>query len=338
MTEPDERTTPTTGLLGVEVKAPPVIAGQLTTISFVIRNPFASPITIESIEAPTSSLLSRSLSIITKGSTQSEMAAKKADRSSPIEGGDTTYGTQAQPKSIAAGILEKFGKIAVSEFAVGPLVARFPDESRRVINVKMERNSKLTVDGHLGPADKINIENAEGADVRVNINPAALARETATKGEERIISQYQEDIATFEIKTAKWLLIKPTSITIHALIKYRVDNEQRSQVIPINLSIQPPVASLVIGAGSGGILGFLAKQINSGVLINNMEHTFPFAISILGVVVMATIAAIVLSRKEGTQSFVTLEDFYGAFVIGVMIGYLGTGYFDNLLGQVKQST
>jgi hypothetical protein len=201
----------------------------------------------------------------------------------------------------------------------------------------MDRNSKLVLDGPIGPADKVNIENAEGADVRVNISPTA-AKEAAAKGEERVINPHQEDIATFEIKTANWLLIKPTSITLHALIKYRVNDEKRSQVIPINLSIQPPVTSLIIGAGSGGILGFLAKQINSGLLIHNMETIFPFAISILGVVVMATIAAIVLSRKEGTQSFVTLEDFYGAFVVGVLIGYLGTDYFDNLLGQVQKST
>jgi hypothetical protein len=76
MTESEEVKIPTTGLLGIEVKAPPVIAGQLTTISFVMRNPFPSPVTIESIEAPTSSLLSRSLSTITEGSSQKEIAKR----------------------------------------------------------------------------------------------------------------------------------------------------------------------------------------------------------------------------------------------------------------------
>jgi len=40
------------GLLSVEVKAPPIIAGTTATISLIFRNPFSEAVLIESIQAP----------------------------------------------------------------------------------------------------------------------------------------------------------------------------------------------------------------------------------------------------------------------------------------------
>ena len=47
----------------------------------------------------------------------------------------------------------------------------------------------------------------------------------------------------------------------------------------------------------------------------------------IAAIVMSIIAAIMLSRKTGAQSFVTVEDFFGAFAIGALIGYGGAEYF-----------
>ena len=47
MTESDSR-----GLLSIEVKAPPIVAGTAATVSLVIRNPFREVVVIESIQAP----------------------------------------------------------------------------------------------------------------------------------------------------------------------------------------------------------------------------------------------------------------------------------------------
>lgn len=46
---------------------------------------------------------------------------------------------------------------------------------------------------------------------------------------------------------------------------------------------------------------------------------------------MSLIAAIALSRKTSTQGFITIEDFFGAFVIGALIGYGGSEYFERAI-------
>jgi hypothetical protein len=53
---------------------------------------------------------------------------------------------------------------------------------------------------------------------------------------------------------------------------------------------------------------------------------------------MSAIATVALSRKSGTQNFITVEDFFGGFVIGVLVGYQGTSYFQNIIGRLETAT
>jgi hypothetical protein len=46
---------------------------------------------------------------------------------------------------------------------------------------------------------------------------------------------------------------------------------------------------------------------------------------------MAIIATIALSRKTGAQGFITVEDFFGGFVVGVLISYEGSSYFEEII-------
>lgn len=44
---------------------------------------------------------------------------------------------------------------------------------------------------------------------------------------------------------------------------------------------------------------------------------------------MSMIATVSLSRKGATQGFITVEDFFGGFVLGSLIGYGGASYFEH---------
>lgn len=303
-----EETSPK-GLLSVAVKAPAVIADRPVTISLVIQNPFDETVTIESIQAPSSSLL-----------------AHNPEASSP---GAST------PKSEASGIWSFFSslrKFRIEEVTLGPLVARFPEEEGRSIAVDMKPNSKLTIRQTLGPRDRLSISNAEGAEVILDIPPDEPAVDSPPTSNQRVIPPHQEDIASFELRTAHWLMVKPESFELYALIRYKVGNDLRSQVIPVNLTVQPPVKAIVIGGVSGGVLGFLARQLNAGPILQ-IDNLGGAMLGLLGIVVMTTIAAMVLSRREASKGFITLEDFYGAFVVGVLIGYFGTEYFEEILSS-----
>lgn len=52
---------------------------------------------------------------------------------------------------------------------------------------------------------------------------------------------------------------------------------------------------------------------------------------------MSLIAAIALSRKTGTQGFITVEDFFGGFVVGALIGYGGSEYFEKAITPTNET-
>jgi hypothetical protein len=79
-------------------------------------------------------------------------------------------------------------------------------------------------------------------------------------------------------------------------------------------------AKLGLGKGGPG-----PEEVSSAAASVDWQ---PMAVSIGASVVMSLIAAIVLSRKTGTQGFITVEDFFGGFVIGAPIGYGGSQYFE----------
>ena len=299
------------GLLSVEVKAPPIVAGTVTTVSLIVRNPFSEKVIIESIQAPTSAPLLPSKGV------RVESAAGKGN--------------------VARGLIQRlltgFSNFRVTEISFGSLTAEFPAQRGSNFHINMEPKSKLTVKTPFRPNDNVHINHAEGAEV-VFDNP--IAEMGPSIGEDREIPAYQEDLASFELQTAHWLFVKPKVLDLYALIKFRVGDEPRSQVVPVTVSVQPPVKSIVLGSVSGGILGWLARQLNNGIL----SPEFSIAASIvsaLGIIVMAMILAIVLSRQDTSKGFVTLEDFYGAFVVGAILGYTGTQYFETSMKAVAGS-
>jgi hypothetical protein len=71
------------------------------------------------------------------------------------------------------------------------------------------------------------------------------------------------------------------------------------------------------------------QVFEAGKLGTVSEVSWPdMLIAIGGSVIMSVIATIALSRKSGAQGFITVEDFYGGFAIGALIGYGGAQYFE----------
>ena len=51
----------------------------------------------------------------------------------------------------------------------------------------------------------------------------------------------------------------------------------------------------------------------------------PFLIALAGQVLASVIVAVLLSRKSGTQGFITVEDFFGGAIIGAVGVVFGPG-------------
>lgn len=298
-----------TGLLSIEVNAPTIVAGTNSTISLVIRNPFPEPVIVESIQAPSSAPL---------------LPQREEER------GDDSAREEGAVRAFFNSFAEATAALAIREVQVGPLVASFPRSSQQTVNISVEPNAKMTIKDAFSSNQDINIHAKEGSEVIYDPLSGRANKGKVDPSQNRVIAPQQEDLASFELKTAKWLFVKPKVLELHALIRYKVGDESRSQVVPVSLTIQPPVRSIIVGSVSGGVLGYLARLLNSGVKIEALPWEGGL-ISILGIAVMAVILSIVLSRQESTKGFVTLEDFYGAFVVGTVLGYTGIGYFENVI-------
>jgi H+/Cl- antiporter ClcA len=113
-----------------------------------------------------------------------------------------------------------------------------------------------------------------------------------------------------------------------------------TQVVTSGLDVRPPLRSVVIGSILGALLGAVARftqqisQASGDVFKFAIDHASVEIVQLLGAAIMGTIAAVALSRKSGAQSFITVEDFFGGFVIGVLIGYQGASYFDTIVGHL----
>jgi hypothetical protein len=241
--------------------------------------------------------------------------------------------TDSSNLSFGRKFLGGLSKFSISEVAVGGITARFPGEEKSGIKIAAASGATVEWNRPVPENTEFQIEAAKDAKVFIQLSKDEIE---AGIGEEekpiQIVSVGAEVIASFELMTTRWLLFKPLEITLHAQVEYQIGDTKTSQVVPVPISIKAPLRSILIGANLGAIFGFLARQIKEGGLKPPVFQGADFFIGALGALVMATIATVAFSRKESAQGFITIEDFYGGFLVGALIGYFGTQYFERIIG------
>ena len=107
-----------------------------------------------------------------------------------------------------------------------------------------------------------------------------------------------------------------------------------TNTIAHSLSIRPSVYSVLTGSLIGGIIGAVARLLQS--------PSFPTPQSIIVSLFLSTIlggmAVIFMARKSDAQSFVSVEDFWGGILIGFLVGYTGTSFFESIAGVQLSSS
>jgi hypothetical protein len=289
-----EPATKTYGKLDVSIAEDTYEAGRRSLVSLVIRNPFDVPIIVTEIEAPRSTRLT--------------------DNINSEEGGVFHSIKMAFRRDIAVSLNTGVG---------GPdLRAEFAGQ-RQTVNIRAEKGAEIIVDRDLTKYETINIVAAEESKIEL---PRLVSQ-----GMQQIINPHCEAVSSFSIKSAGWLLFKPTRLVLHGQIKYLVDGRELSQVVSCNIDMKPPLRSVIFGTVAGAALGTLARFAKA--------TTFdPRAIAVaLGASALTSlIASVALSRKTGTQGFITIEDFFGGFVVGALIGYGGGDFFDQIMTKLQQ--
>ncbi|SEP00474.1 hypothetical protein SAMN02799625_04433 [Methylobacterium sp. UNC300MFChir4.1] len=292
-------------------------AGSGNIVVITIKNPFNVPVRIIELKEPRSSNL--------KSSTQNTVAP------SIIRGSSSQF---------ASGLKHAFGSVVGYSIGFGGLKAEFTSQ-KKSSSLEINADGDSTVDiGSIGATLD------QYSNVRVNASGAAKIIATAPssypdKLDNIIIQPHCEINAYLDIYTRGWLFFKPTKLKLKSELHYCLgsDNTEFTQVLSLNFDARPPLRSIIIGSIIGAALGWIARfvklfsEIPTDILQISAKEFIYLGVMLGGSVVMSIISAMALSRKTGAQGFITVEDFFGGFVIGALVGYQGTAYFENLLTQ-----
>jgi hypothetical protein len=115
----------------------------------------------------------------------------------------------------------------------------------------------------------------------------------------------------------------------------RDDRDLYSNTCSFTTQVRAALWSVILGGVIGGIIGSIARSLQGTG--GAVAFSGPRANSTIGALLLAAIlsgAAVVFSaRKSETQSFVTVEDFWGGLLVGFLIGYSGTAAFTKITGS-----
>jgi hypothetical protein len=304
------------GKLEVTIPEETHTAGRPSVVRVVVHNPFPVDVEILEILAPQSSLVRRVISENGKP----PQKPSEADGSASV---DDEHNSTAKKFGYVA---EKFiSGLLVSSVSVGGLgvSASFPSK-RRQFSLRAEPGSDTRIERDLSDFDEVSISASENA--KLVIAPPS-PDESADEPETHRVRPHCDKVAYFSIMSNGWLFFTPQRINLSTEIRYRINGEERTQVVTSYFDIKPPLASMIAGSLVGGSLGSVARILQNGSAFEAQSAI----VSVGASVIMSLIAAIALSRKSGTQGFITVEDFFGAFVIGSLIGYGGSEYFDRAI-------
>jgi hypothetical protein len=283
--------------LDVNIRDNDYVAGRNNITAIVIRNTYTYPVRIISVTARHSSLNSNSSNLTYRGSLSAQPPLRRHNR----------LRVRIPVPSI----------IAKAEFPLfeWQRISRNEPVSTEPLYITAEAGSKVILNDDIPLDREVYITAAAGSEI---------SREKATE-RSVTVSPSSEIVSEYTWRTNSWLLFIPSRIGIDIEIQYLINNETRSQVVSSVFDIKPPIQSVVFGGIAGGIIGNLARSFTEA---ENLHVDFRFFIKLIGTCLLSVMAVFALSRKPGSQSFITVEDFFGAFVLGSLIGYEGTTFFE----------
>jgi hypothetical protein len=103
----------------------------------------------------------------------------------------------------------------------------------------------------------------------------------------------------------------------------------RRQAAKIALATRTRTIAPVIGALFGSLAGVLAKLALSWQA--SRPGIADLALQSLAGAVLAVVATVMAGRRLGAQPVVVVEDIYGGFILGFLVGYLGRDFFDSMV-------
>jgi hypothetical protein len=140
------------------------------------------------------------------------------------------------------------------------------------------------------------------------------------------------------IKTNNTIFFRPIQYIVQYSIRFSFDElgANHLNTAQQNLTIRAPIFSVMLGSIIGGTAGYLATFLqnlsNSPAIDILTQDWLKSIILLILTVILSAMSVVFLARKSETQSLVSIEDFWGGLVIGFLVGYTGTAFFNNIAG------
>lgn len=100
----------------------------------------------------------------------------------------------------------------------------------------------------------------------------------------------------------------------------------------VEIDVLAPIKSIIIGAAVGGFVGGAVR------ILSKPPYDYRTLIELIGTIILSMFAVIVLARKTGTQTLITVQDIYGGILVGFLVGYSGKTFFDQFIGITSTSS
>jgi ATPase involved in DNA repair len=147
-------------------------------------------------------------------------------------------------------------------------------------------------------------------------------------------------VYTVVLNVKRSLVFTPSKYRLQFYVNYNFDSPSShhdvimsaektyTNTIAHSLSIRPSVYSVLTGSVIGGIAGAIARLLQSPTMPTAQGITVTLFLSII----LGGMAVIFMARKSDAQSFISIEDFWGGILIGFLVGYTGTSFFEGVTG------
>ena len=311
-------------------------AGTEFSVSVNVTNPFETPITIRSVatrlpvefvnatdlhmEEQLSELESRIRQLLKERAPQLKLPEvrkrqafdnlrREIIRSLPVVG-SLVATSQAAVDYVRASNVSAVASLDV----LGPGVS--PDEIKELVRIAQ------------------NDDDGEGAlrakTVEILERRAERLRADLQKGV--VLQPGNSTVQVFTLRTAKWLLFRPSSYTLHIEVEYEVDGAVQRDVVRHELVMAASMRSLIVGAALGaGVGSFNRSVLASGSILGGQEDVWRAVLLGVSNILLGVVAVVIFARKTDTQPLFTIQDFWGGVLAGFLVGYMGTTFFDSLL-------
>lgn len=131
---------------------------------------------------------------------------------------------------------------------------------------------------------------------------------------------------------------RPDTYTISGEITYQIEKTSHYENVNIDVSIFPSLGTMLIGTLIGSFLGTVVNNIVPQIQQHGNAHIANLQIMSLQIfanLILGFVVGITLMRKKDVQPFLTVEDFWGGILLGFLVGYVGQGFYTQILGTGK---